>query len=214
MIFNDEKPKFPQESEINIIVINLKRRPDRFYQFLLNFPWTESSFQRFDAIDGTQLVSIKDLPEIEKIISPLNDFNWRNSIVGCALSHYLVWKLIVETGKNTIVFEDDVLFFDQTTEIWDELVKEGFPKDFDIIYLGQGGQDVYEDKIYEKKFLQVKQDFKNFYSIKNYAFGFARNLSIFFTFLGILYSPKGAKKLIDLVEKNGINCAIDRIYWK
>jgi GR25 family glycosyltransferase involved in LPS biosynthesis len=55
---------------------------------------------------------------------------------GCALSHYNVWKMIIEKRiPYAVIFEDDVRFDDN----WDVLAPAlwlATPKDFDIMYMG------------------------------------------------------------------------------
>lgn len=58
------------------------------------------------------------------------------SAIGCALSHFLVWKMFLETDREyAIIFEDDVIlendFVEKTT-----LSLKNVPEDYDILYLG------------------------------------------------------------------------------
>jgi GR25 family glycosyltransferase involved in LPS biosynthesis len=77
---------------VPIYVINLERRKDRWEKCLKTFASSadekNSSVTRFNAVDGRNL---KSTPELLHLFRD-NDFEYRQGVVGCALSHMNLWK--------------------------------------------------------------------------------------------------------------------------
>lgn len=215
----NDKTKFIEHPIINkpvenVIVINLKRRPDRKESFKNHFPWDLGNVEFFEAVDGKELDG-SHLDDIKKIIHPQNNFRYQASVTACILSHYRVWKKIVESGKNTLVFEDDVWFYHDSVDQWNKMASNT-PDDFDMIYMGQGGPDYLEDDkyshLFSKKHSRVPLVNEYFFDLSK-QYQDVKNEDVqaeeFFTGLAIFYSPKGAQKLIDYVEANPFTCAYD-----
>jgi GR25 family glycosyltransferase involved in LPS biosynthesis len=114
-----------------IWVINLDRRRDRldsFYAAHRGTTW--ESAKRWAAVDGKALVMT---PELAKQLEP-NDFFWKKSVTGCALSHIGLWKKLAAEpdggAKTYLIMEDDARI--QVPSLnFDEL-----PGDYDVVYLG------------------------------------------------------------------------------
>ncbi|CAG0893908.1 unnamed protein product [Cyprideis torosa] len=98
-----------------VFVINLARRPEkkaRLAKLLPTLGW-EPTF--VSAIDGKNL-DLENL--VRKGIVPMDDYidryNHRKMTmgeIGCVLSHYLIWKEIVDNGyEMALILEDDVSF--------------------------------------------------------------------------------------------------------
>jgi GR25 family glycosyltransferase involved in LPS biosynthesis len=174
----------PQFSKVKVDckVINLKRRPDRLEKIskLITFP-----FEVVEAVDGRKLSLNFYIEQLFKH----NNFNYRSGIVGCALSHMLVWETIT---NPTLILEDDVILSDGFTNA---LSKLNLAFDWDVIFLG-----------YSQK-LGLTLDDKGFQLLKVDVQG-ARRISLGGTF-GYLVSPKGAKRLLDYMRTQGIIHAID-----
>jgi GR25 family glycosyltransferase involved in LPS biosynthesis len=103
--------------DLKVYVINLDRRQDRWERVLSNLK--QSGFrniQRVSAVDG-KLIDTKDLKNIVHpgVFPHLGAIRKRHEdlgsvgAVGCALSHYKVWSLIVESNTPAIIVEDDML---------------------------------------------------------------------------------------------------------
>lgn len=127
-------------------LINLKRREDRYENFLKNFEFGKE-VTRFDAVDAKHfdygdplfIDNFKNgLKNINKVIKP--------GIFACTLSHYKVWETIANNENINeedlcLIFEDDVMFHENFNDI--------FQEDFsgvDLIYFG-GKKAVKEFKI-------------------------------------------------------------------
>lgn len=121
-------------------VINLDRNPERWEQGTKRI--CEAGFtqiERVSAVDG------KDAEALQKGWEELGNptfASWDKEFVeykgkqGCFLSHFAIWKEILDKKiPCTVVLEDDVLFHPQ----WNELAKEYYdntPKNFDVLYMG------------------------------------------------------------------------------
>lgn len=99
-------PQFYTDKIINDIqVINLKRRPDRKEKIISILEKEKLPYEIVEAVDG------KELKESDKMLKLFdgNDFNNRRNIIGCALSHYNLWKKLVKSNDQYyIIMEDDV----------------------------------------------------------------------------------------------------------
>jgi hypothetical protein len=121
-------------------VINLERNPERWV--LCEERLKEAGFtnyQRVVGVDGKNKEQLKE--EWEKLNNP-KFAEWDKEFVsypgkqGCFLSHFKIWKEVLEHKiPYIIILEDDVLFHPQ----WKDLTPaylEGTPKDFDVVYMG------------------------------------------------------------------------------
>ena len=118
----------------DIWVISLERRFDRWKSLLLAHPGLEPMANRLPAIDGQQLVLTQELYNLFQ----RNDFRWKKSVMGCALSHILLWIQLVSehpSVQNYLILEDDCRF----TGNWKQELKEvmdAAPLDADLLLLG------------------------------------------------------------------------------
>jgi GR25 family glycosyltransferase involved in LPS biosynthesis len=126
--------------DLDVRVINLDRRPDRWQAFLIGASGAgiealTRQAHRHSAVDGAAL---EMTPEIEHLFRG-NDFGSRRSIIACALSHLAVWEQIaLGDGRACLVFEDDAQltsgFADQLVGVRSQLAELVPP--FDVAYLG------------------------------------------------------------------------------
>jgi GR25 family glycosyltransferase involved in LPS biosynthesis len=90
-------------------------------------------YERFNAING------KDRNKYKEHISGLCQLLCTDGMIGCGLSHYFIWKKVVENELNSVlVFEDDIFFANNYQEVFNKAFSE-LPKDWDIFYLGCDG---------------------------------------------------------------------------
>lgn len=115
-------------------VINLDRRADRLKRFWENHPGLEERVERCAAVDGRALTLT---PTLARLFRP-NDFFWKKSVMGCAMSHLsLWWRLANDTPdiENYLIFEDDA----KMVPGWEKVVATAMgtvPKDYDVLFLG------------------------------------------------------------------------------
>eukprot|EP00929_Paragymnodinium_shiwhaense_P112699 TRINITY_DN80966_c0_g1_i1.p1 TRINITY_DN80966_c0_g1~~TRINITY_DN80966_c0_g1_i1.p1 ORF type:complete len:370 (+),score=43.62 TRINITY_DN80966_c0_g1_i1:47-1156(+) len=149
----------PWRSLEHIYCMNLDRRPERWEFMQKQFLRLRMPAQRLSAVDGKTL----DVPRLAElgIIAPeampryylpleqkLFGTDLTDGGIGCALSHLLIWKDIIErcargtADENSVflVIEDDCEFADGFNEwVLNERLKH-VPADWEIVYLG--GQDL------------------------------------------------------------------------
>ncbi len=126
----------PYDGIDDVYLINLKRRNDRLERFSRAHPDLAALVNVKEAVDGCQL---KMSPELAKLFAP-NDFGWKKSVMGCALSHYDVWSRLAndQPDINTyLILEDDVVMAKDWKEKWQAAMNaEQVPEDADVIFLG------------------------------------------------------------------------------
>lgn len=132
----------PKPLRCKVECVNLKRRPDRKLQFIQEMANAEfDNYSFFEAVDGTK---IEKTPEIEKMFEG-NNFNWRQGVIGCAMSHTNLWNQLVKDDDADVylVFEDDAKldtdFKQKITEILKTMSssrKSDNSWSWDIIWLG------------------------------------------------------------------------------
>jgi GR25 family glycosyltransferase involved in LPS biosynthesis len=187
----------------NIKVINLKKRTDRLMDISEKLKSKSLSFETIEAVDGTELVLNESLYNLFED----NDFNFKRGVIGCALSHYNLWKRLVESNdKYYIVIEDDAIFcnnFKQNLALLNELVLKSDNK-YNLIFLGY------------LKSKDNKELYKNKYDIEcNNIEIQPLNESIFIGGTHCYYiSRNGAAHLIDFIESYGIKHGIDYLMGK
>ncbi len=162
-----------------VYVINLKKDTEKLKRIKNRL--TRANLLKkttvFEAIYGKELD--KKFYE-ENNITIYNDWKDPNSTrpitkgeIGCALSHYFIWKKIVsEKQDNVLIIEDDADF---ESVLEHQLDKIDVPKDYDLLYLGRKIFNDNEEKIND---FIVKPNFS-------------------YWTIGYILSYIGAKKLID-----------------
>lgn len=106
-----------------IYLINLDSRPDRLQTFIEH---SSIPFTRISAINGKTLNMSEPLYNLCK----KNLFQWKKSVIACALSHISVWnKIVKDNATYTLILEDDMRFKP------DWHIKD-IPEDADLLYLG------------------------------------------------------------------------------
>jgi GR25 family glycosyltransferase involved in LPS biosynthesis len=192
-----EAPSVVDESLV-IQVVNLDRRPDRWVSFQARVREAAGAgfvahCQRFAAVDGREL---SDTPEIRELFRG-NDFRFRRGMVGCALSHISIWRSLAERGENELwlVLEDDVQPLDgfdrKLATVLGEL-RDQRP-DFDIALLGYFSNGTGPEP-------------RSADAIELEPMRWDRYMGGTFAYL---LSGRGARKLVQLVERDGVQNGID-----
>ncbi|XP_053549831.1 procollagen galactosyltransferase 2 isoform X2 [Bombina bombina] len=179
-------PKTPDKMGFDeIFMINLKRRQDRRDRMLRSLYEQEIMVKIFDAVDGKALntsqlkaMNIEVLPGYQ---DPYSGRTLTRGEIGCFLSHYYVWKEVVERGlENVLVIEDDVRFEFQFKRKLMKLMNdiEETQLDWDLIYIG-------------RKRMQVQRPEKAVPTVMNLV-----EADYSYWTLGYAISRQGAQKLI------------------
>ncbi|ETE70994.1 Procollagen galactosyltransferase 1, partial [Ophiophagus hannah] len=180
-------PKIPDKMGFDeVFMINLKRRTDRRERMLKTLYEQEIDCKIVDAVDGKAMnksqvdaMGIKMLPGYK---DPYHGRPLTKGELGCFLSHYNIWKEVVERGlEKSVVFEDDlrfeIFFKRRMMNLMFDLEEEGL--DWDLIYIG-------------RKRMQVEHPEKAVPNIRNLV-----EADYSYWTLGYVISLQGAKKLLD-----------------
>jgi GR25 family glycosyltransferase involved in LPS biosynthesis len=117
-------------------VINLDKRPDRLESFLANHPRIRDRVQRLSAVDGRALTLTH---QIARLFKP-NNYKWRKSVMGCALSQLSLWHQLAQEKSDQaayLILEDDARLQPEWMARWHQAYLTGsLPSDWEIIFLG------------------------------------------------------------------------------
>lgn len=186
------------DESLGIWVINLDRRADRWNSFQATMSSAAGAgfaerCRRFEAIDGREL---HQTSEIRRLFRG-NDFALRRGIVGCALSHISIWRSIAARGDDVLelVLEDDVRpsdRFDRRLAALLGELRDAHPT-FDLVFLGYFANGSAPGA--------AAPD-----GPRSRPMRWQRYLGGAFAYL---LSGRGAKRLVDLVERDGVQNGID-----
>lgn len=131
----------------NIWVINLDRSKERFNNIKNNIESFGLKFNRFSAICGKEI----DIQEMD--ISFLCKTVLCNyGLIGCSLSHKMLWKQLLESGQNAyVVLEDDVIITEKTINILKKIPK--YLEYYNIDFLNMNSFDIF--KSFHKKVFEI-----------------------------------------------------------
>ena len=196
---NDED-QFCQEDKSSknspIKIINLERRKDRKDQTIEKLTAAGvTSYEFIKAVDGKTLEPTKYLADLFKD----NDYGSLRGFIGCALSHYNLWKRLLEdeTHSYYLVLEDDFTLCDDFKNKIDKLEQKF--KEKEVLFLGY------------HMFERNREKVKHIYDVSendSLVFPLNKDLYIGATF-GYSINKIGAKNLIDYINENGIKHGID-----
>ncbi|XP_022449053.1 procollagen galactosyltransferase 2 isoform X2 [Delphinapterus leucas] len=179
-------PKYPDKMGFNeIFMINLKRRKDRRDRMLRTLYEQEIEVKIVEAVDGKALntsqlkaLNIEMLPGYR---DPYSSRPLTRGEIGCFLSHYSVWKEVIDRElEKTLVIEDDVRFEHQfkkkLTKLMDDI--DRVQLDWELIYIG-------------RKRMQLKEPEKAVPNVVNLV-----EADYSYWTLGYVISLEGAQKLV------------------
>jgi GR25 family glycosyltransferase involved in LPS biosynthesis len=152
--------------------------------------------QRFSGVDAT---SLRATPAIWSLFRD-NDFGMRRGIIGCALSHIEVWRAIVSGPiQRCLILEDDVQLCDDFDCRFDELearLSGEYPA-FDLALLGYIPWD----------FDRNSEDRESSSATSLRPMRWERYFGGLSAYVA---SARGAGKLLELVDRDGVQNGIDR----
>ena len=191
-----------------IYYINLDSRPDRNEHFLNqikihNIPINKVN--RIIAIDGKKYKFTKEELDLFKNVDYLN-MDTKLNIIGNQLSHYYIFKLMIQNNyKHIIICQDDIIFKKEFNKYIDEVVSN-IPSDAEIVHFGfhkYGVRDIYipwdlneleqDDEIsfgiVNKNICRLEKKIKATYNCNNS--------------MGYILTLQGAINYTQYIEKNG-----------
>uniref|UniRef100_A0A8C4GF06 Si:ch211-13f8.2 n=1 Tax=Dicentrarchus labrax TaxID=13489 RepID=A0A8C4GF06_DICLA len=186
------EPKELQKMGFNeIFLINLKRRSDRRERMLSTLAVLGINTTLTEAVDGKALNSsqllamgIDMLPGYK---DPYSDRVLTRGEIGCFLSHYSVWKQVVQQElQQVLVLEDDVRFepsfCSRLVTIMENVQRVGL--EWDLIYVGRKRLQVKEPELWVKGVSNLVHPSYSYWT------------------LGYVLSLNGAKKLLQAKPLN------------
>lgn len=178
-----------------MFVITLERRRDRWFEFYRKSKQAGiTGYEKWIATDGKTIVRDESLEKLFR-----NNGNFNDGVIGCALSHYSIWKYCIENNiDNVLIFEDDVSFTEKenTCNIWNDIVYPCIQKVGDDLHFMFPCSPYLCGIVYgQKKQIEGRLYLAN--SVLERTFGYFITL-------------KGMNKLIEIIEQKGINAPIDR----
>ena len=179
------------------VIVNLKRRIDRKENLksILNARKIEE-YEFFEAVDGKMLKG-------DQFIYNLflgNDFNWRRGVIGCALSHHNIWKMLSKSDYDYFcILEDDINLSQKFKKSYLDCQNFINNNQVDILLLGytmfsknrEANKDIYDCPDNDISFHHYRSDL--------YIGGF----------FGYIITKSGANKMLKYIQENGIKHGID-----
>ena len=187
--------------DLKTYVLNLDRRNDRWEKFIENAKSIDFlHYERYSAIDGTQL---KSTSQLQRIFDG-NDYNMKVGAVGCAMSHFKIYiELIYSENDAYIILEDDIKFMRDFDIKFLHLCNQLKGKDWDILFLGHHPKNSNDQKNKEDS-LPIIEKWDVYTSFQNSVGGT----------IGYMISKKGAEKVLNFINENRLVNCIDTALQK
>lgn len=161
---------FPRQRDLmgfdEIFLINLLRRPDRRDRMLFSLNELEIDVKVVPAVDGNALnssdIKVLGVDLLPGYHDPFSGRTLTKGEVGCFLSHFFIWKEIVDVQMDkALIFEDDIRFQANFKRRLLKLMEEveQAELDWDIIYLGRKKVDPGEEEPVENVHNLVRADY-------------------------------------------------------
>jgi len=182
----------------NIKIINLKRREDRKQSMIEQFERENISVDNYEfieAVDGNKLIEIKSIKQLFEG----NNFGYRKSVIGCALSHLQIYNNLINDVNNDyyIVLEDDVELLDNFKESLNKITHKFVNQNIEHLALALSLANNHHDI---SRNIDTDNDInifeKDVYKLWNIGFAY-------------IISKNAAKKIINFINNCSIKCAID-----
>ena len=197
--------------------INLTHRPKKWLEHINNCQQVFlPNVERFEAINGKDYDMSS--PYIQNLFKFTQNFIGPNrnthGIVGCALSHYELWKEIQNNNLPMLVMEDDVIFQPHFIDRLGNLLNMLDTKtDWDIIFVGY---HIHEENYqhHNLKYTHLQDNFLPWelisfeYMTKYGSSSDASGLHGGGTF-GYLLSPRGSIKLLNIIKTTKFYFPVD-----
>ena len=190
---------------MDIFAITMDKQGRRFRSFVENN--AHLKIEPFEAIKGNKLSEMEILKEnlaTSEFLSNNDLFSY--GAIGCAASHKKIWERSMKEGKDFLVFEDDCFVHPQIQLFIDSNKK--ILQTSDICFFGlttnsvmqvKSKQDLEFTSIYFNPAYPKPEWINNAFSKTDINKIIFNKLIIGFGFWAYYLTPKGAKKLIELI---------------
>ena len=199
----NDQPQFDQgttAAPLSLKIVNLERRNDRKMRTVNELHKSGALDHEMEFIKATDGSALRPTTELARLFRG-NDFGNRRGVIGCALTHYGLWKRLLKDDacEFYIIVEDDFTCrHDFKSQMGTLLQSHAFAQ-HDVIMLGYSMFRNARDKVkhvYESDApVVVIQPLD-------------KKLYIGGTF-GYSINKRGAARLVDYIDKNGIRHGID-----
>lgn len=184
-------------------VINLDKRIDRWENFIKHPEPKFLQYTRFSAIDGSKLTPTSQLQQI----FDNNDYNMRQGIVGCAMSHLKLCIELLNDNEADVycLLEDDLEFVPDFQKKLLYCTHELNKTEWDMFYLGHHlWKQFIDQEVYSKTLWTKIEQFNRSESLMRSMGGT----------IGYLINKKGAERLLDYINITGMTNGIDTVQQK
>lgn len=180
--------EFPKKDRLGfskIFMVNLVRRDERRKKMEKNFDLLGMEVEHFAAVDGKTMseewIKQQGIEFMPGFVDPYHDRPMTYGEIGCFISHYMIWKKMIEENLELVlILEDDVKFEPYFRgRVANVLVQvKNTKKTFDLLYFG-------------RKALSHKDE--------SYIDGSTNLVEVGYSYwtLGYVLTLQGAKKLLD-----------------
>lgn len=197
-----EEKKF--QERIKTFVINLDYRTDRWEKFLCKSQkeFEVLKYKRFSAVDGKKLKSSCQLQQIFEN----NDYKMRRGMVGCFMSHVKLYcDLIYDDDADAyLLLEDDIDFVKDFEKKYFHLLSQ-LKEDWSLCFLGHHVRDLSQKELFYDDDKLPELEKVNVY--KSFVMSLGGTT-------GYLISKKGAKEILDFLNRTGATNGIDTVLQK
>lgn len=182
----------------NIKIINLKKREDRKKSMIEQFEREgiiRNNYEFIEAIDGNELKESEDI----RLLFENNNFNYRKSVIGCALSHLKIYNNLINDKNNEyyIVLEDDVELINNFKENLSKITNLFVEQKIEHLALALSLSNNENDILHNSSNKDTIQIFeKDIYKLWNIGFAY-------------IISKNAAQKIINFINNCSVKCAID-----
>jgi len=181
-----------------IKIVNLERRSDRKKDAMKKLDDADVSSEDYEFIKAVDGSLLEPTPELKHLFRN-NDFGSRKGVIGCALSHYNLWKRLVNDSQHEyyVIMEDDFVLCSTFKKHLETLKTNNEFELREVLFLGYHMFEKNRDyDIYNlvSESVDVKDLNKDLYIGGYFAYSI---------------NKVGAKKLLEYIDKNGINHGID-----
>lgn len=194
--FNELEKQEKKETPSNKLqkkIINLEKRTDRKETMIKLF--TKHRIEDYEFVKGIDGATLKLTQDIYYLFKN-NDFESRVGFIGCALSHYALWKQLVTSDQDKyLIFEDDVQIEPGFNDKLEQIQKD-ITNTTDFLFLGSSTQPSKESS---KRDVLTNGLLTAPLSMSDYIGGF----------FGYIITKAGAIKMLDFISKSGIQHGID-----
>ena len=183
-----------------IFCINLKRRKDRREKMEKIF--MESSINNYQFFEAVDKFDVENHPYIYLFKHSNNNVH-RRSFIGCALSHFSIWKELVSDNVHDIyiILEDDIRLSDNFKFHLDEYIKK-IDDNMNIILIGM--------TVDKSMYIQSRNKYLHDTSYSIHPLTRALYGGGAF---GYIITKKGAEEILNYIYINGIKIAIDYVMY-